>query len=78
MLLLSAFATSIFIWAWMRERGLRKEAEIKFHFAEQCVQKIPFLEASLKEKEKECSAFHTAQRVAEEILRNLRDAEEQM
>lgn len=78
MLFLSAAVIGVFIWAWMRERGLRKEAEIKRSFAEQSAQKIPFLEAALKEKEKECAAFHTAQRIAEEKLQSLREAEEQM
>lgn len=77
-MLFCGVAVLIFAWAWMREKGLRKEADLKRGFAEQQIQKIPFLEAALKQKEEECSSFHTAQLIAEEKLLSLQNAEEQL
>ena len=78
MLFFCAVAVLFFAWAWMREKGLRKEAELKRGFAEQQLQKIPFLESALKQKEEECASFHTGQLIAEEKLQSLQNAEEQL
>ncbi len=66
------------LWLWMREKGLRKEAEIKLSFAQEQNQKIPLLEAALKGKEDEYSALHTEHRIIEEKLQILQNAEEQL
>ena len=77
-MILCGVAALFFAWFWMRERGLRKEAELKCGFAEQQLQKIPSLEVALKKKEEECASFHTAQLIAEEKLLSLQNAEEQL
>ena len=65
-------------WLWMREHQKRKEAQLRQSFAEQQTQRIPLLEAALKQKEEECSLLHTEQRIAEEKLQMLLQAEEQL
>ena len=67
------------LWLWMREhQGKRKEAQLRHAFAEQQNQRIPLLEAALKQKEEECSHLLTEQRIAEEKLQILLRAEEQL
>ncbi len=66
------------LWLWMREKGLRKEAELKLSFAQEQNQKIPLLEALLKGKEEEYSSLHTEHRIIEEKLQILQNAEEQL
>lgn len=66
------------LWLWMRERGFRKEAELKRAFLEQQCQKIPALENTLKQKEEEIFALRTEQRLIEEKLHTLQSAEEQL
>jgi DNA recombination protein RmuC len=66
------------LWLWMREKGLRKEAELKHSFSQTLNGKIPLLEAALKEKENECASLHAEQMVAEEKLQGLKDAEQQL
>ncbi len=56
------------LWAWMRERTLRKEGEIKLLYTQEQNQKIPLLEQALKLKEEEYASVHTAQIIAEEKL----------
>jgi DNA recombination protein RmuC len=65
------------LWLWMREKALRKEAEVRLFFAEELKQKFAFLETALKQKEGECAALYTEQRVFEEKLQILQNAEEQ-
>jgi DNA recombination protein RmuC len=62
----------------MRERALRKEAEIKLSFVQEQNGKIPLLEAALRKKEQEFAALHTENRVVEEKLHMLLSAEEQL
>ncbi len=66
------------LWLWMKERALCKESELKNSFLSEQNQRIPFLEASLKEKEQECAILYTNQRIAEEKLQMLQDAEEKL
>jgi len=66
------------LWLWMRERGHYKEAEIKLAFSQELNQKIPLLEAALKEKSEECASLHTEQALAEEKIQILQNAEEQL
>ncbi len=66
------------LWLWMRERGLCKQAELKYSYAEELNRKIPLLELALKQKEEECASFRTAHLIAEEKLQILKDAEEQL
>src|SRR3990172_6714325 len=74
-----AFALALVgLWAWMRERTLRKEGEIKLLYAQEQNQQIPHLEQALKSKEEEYASVHTAQLIAEEKLAMLQKAEEQL
>lgn len=74
-----AFALALVgLWAWMRERTLRKEQEIKLLYAHELNQKIPHLEQALKLKEEEYASVHTAQLIAEEKLAMLEKAEDQL
>jgi DNA recombination protein RmuC len=66
------------LWLWMRERGLRKEVEIKLSFAEGQNGRIPALEEALKQKEQESSSLRLENRIAEEKLQILLTAEEQL
>ena len=66
------------VWAWMREFQKRKEAELRHLFIAEENQRIPLLEASLKQKEEECAALFLEQRIAEEKLLMLQQAEEQL
>ncbi len=63
---------------WMQERSLRKQAELKLLFAQEQNQKIPPLEAALKDSQAECVSLLTSQMVTEEKLRVLLQAEEQL
>lgn len=66
------------LWLWMREKSLRKEAELKLRYSQELNQKLPLLEAALKQKEEESALLHTEHRVAQEKLQILKDAEEQL
>ncbi|MBS0604582.1 MAG: DNA recombination protein RmuC [Verrucomicrobia bacterium] len=74
----TAGVAAVGLWLWMREKGLRKEAELRFGFAQEQNQKIPLLEAALKEKEEECAFLNTQQIVSEEKIQLLQNAEEQL
>lgn len=63
---------------WMREHQKRREAQLRLVFIEEQNQRIPFLEAALKQKNEECVALALEQKVAEEKLRMLMQAEEQL
>jgi DNA recombination protein RmuC len=62
----------------MREQSRRRTAELKLFFAEKLTEKVPQLEAALKEKEEECHALLTDFRITEEKLAMLQQAEEQL
>lgn len=66
------------LWLWMREHQMRKEAQLRLLFAEEQNQRIPLLEAALRQKEEECSAVLMQQRIIEEKLQMLQQAEEQL
>lgn len=66
------------LWLWMREQQKRKEAQLRLAFIEEQNKRIPDLEAALRQKEEECAAIFTDQRIAEEKLQMLIQAEEQL
>lgn len=66
------------LWLWMRERTLRKQAELELKFSKELNQKIPLLEAALKKKEGECATFFTEHRIAEEKIQTLKEAQQQL
>ncbi len=66
------------LWLWMREQSRRRTAELKLFFAEKLTEKLPHLEAALKEKEEECHALLTDFKITEEKLAMLQQAEEQL
>ena len=75
---LIALPSLLGLWLWMREKNLRKEAELALKFTQELTQKIPLLEAALKKKEEECAASFTEQRIAEEKVHTLKEAQEQL
>ena len=66
------------LWLWMNEQQRRKSAEIRLSFIQEQNQRIPFLEAALKQKEEECHILLTQQKIAEEKIQTLQQAEEQL
>src|SRR5438876_1123982 len=74
----AALLSLLGLWLWMREQSRRRTAELKLFFAEKLTEKIPQLEAALKEKEEECHILLTDFKIAEEKLAMLQQAEEQL
>ncbi len=74
----TALLSLLGLWLWMREQSRRRTAELKLFFAEKLTEKVPQLEAALKEKEEECHALLTDFRITEEKLAMLQQAEEQL
>jgi DNA recombination protein RmuC len=63
---------------WAREYQKRREIQLKYAFLEMQNQRLPLLEAALKQKEEECSAYLIDQRIAEEKLTLLLQTEQQL
>lgn len=68
----------LLLWLWRQEKNLAQQAHLKLSFLQKQTERIPFLENSLIEKEKECAILQTEKRVFEEKMLILQNAEEQL